>query len=128
VPHIWRRIDGLPPGAVPPWLVSSPFGYQAASREWHFDCGASSFGVIANLAAGAAPGGEMPRITGLADSPMTNELACGQDSCGETRWRRPRMDSLWSFYYWIEFCGPFWHGCDLGAMLAGSLYWLLGAR
>ena len=36
------------------------------------------------------------------------------------------MDSLWSFYYWIDdFAG---HFGTMGAMLAASLYWLLGAR
>jgi hypothetical protein len=32
-----------------------------------------------------ARGGAMPRITGLTDSPMTNELARGQDSWAEPR-------------------------------------------
>jgi hypothetical protein len=41
----------------------------------------------------------------------------------------PRMDSLWSFYYWIDdFAGHFGTVVILGAMLAGSLYWLSGAR
>jgi hypothetical protein len=89
---------------------------------------AASGNATVACAAGAARG-EMPRVTGLADSPMTNELACGQDSCGEPRWRRPRMDSLWSFYYWIDdFAGHFGTVVILDAMLAGSLYWLLGAR
>jgi hypothetical protein len=70
-----------------------------------------------------------PRITSLADSPMTSEVACGQNSCGETRWRRPHVDSRWSFYYWIDdFAGDFGTVVILGAMLAGSLYWLLGSR
>jgi len=68
-------------------------------------------------------------ITGLADSPMTLEAACGQDSRGETRLWRPRMESLWSLYYWIDdFAGHLGTVVILGAMLAGSLYWLLGAR
>jgi hypothetical protein len=45
--HVRCSIDGPPPGAVPPPLVSSPLGYQAVT-QWHFCCGVSSFGVIAN--------------------------------------------------------------------------------
>jgi hypothetical protein len=63
----------------------------------------------------------MPRITGLTDSPMTNELACGQDSWAEPRWRRPRLASLWI----DDFAG---HFGTVVILLAGSLYWLLGAR
>ena len=39
------------------------------------------------------------------------------------------MDSLWSFHYWIDdFAGHLGTVVILGAMLAGSLYWWLGAR
>jgi hypothetical protein len=39
------------------------------------------------------------------------------------------MESLWSLYYWIDdFAGHLGTVVILGAMLAGSLYWLLGAR
>jgi hypothetical protein len=39
------------------------------------------------------------------------------------------MDSLWSFYYWIDdFAGHLGTVLILGGMLAGSLYWLLSAR
>ena len=39
------------------------------------------------------------------------------------------MDSLWSFYYWIDdLAGHLATALILGAMLAGNLYCLLGAR
>jgi hypothetical protein len=39
------------------------------------------------------------------------------------------VDSLWSIYYWIDdFAGHLGTVAILGAMLAGGLYWLLGAR
>ena len=39
------------------------------------------------------------------------------------------MDSLWSFYYWIDnVAGQLGAVAILGAMLAAGLYWLLGTR
>jgi hypothetical protein len=62
----------------------------------------------------------MPRITGLADSPMTNELACGQDS-----WGRASMEAAAHGFLWIDdFAG---HFGTVVILPAGSLYGLLGA-
>ena len=90
--------------------------------------------VLAPVLSASIAGVVAPPLAGrllvlLADSPMTPEAGYGQDSRGKTRLRRPRMDSLWSFYYWIDdFAGHFGTVVILGAMLAGSLYWLLSAR